>query len=568
MDEKQKLRIIDNMVGNVAGLILTGLWIIAYRENIILLQFWQLCSFLAGFWSINALLTYTFLSGKNLKHRHPSLALTQIIWACFWVLISHFLIIQYQGAITILVLLVLLFGILRLPFKHFLPITIWINLSYIIHMWAKQRIIPNYDLYEDIIYWVVLSFALLISLTLNLSTQALKARLTRNQERLKKALETKSRFLANMSHEVRTPMNGIIGTTELLQYTELNTEQKQYIDIIKNSSTLLLSIINDVLDLSKIEAGKLTLEKTSLNLQDIAKESINMFSHNLQHKAITLELNYDEKLPSTFIGDGFRIRQILLNLISNAIKFTQEGSISINVMADKATSPNRTIQPIKIEVIDTGIGIEESKLSVIFSEFGQADDSTTRLHGGTGLGLSICQQLAQAMGGDITVTSQVSKGSTFTVTLPLMVGNASLYSSPTNTDSLKNKCILLAEDNGVNQILMKKILERLQIKTLIANDGLEAIQIFERSLDSKQPIDLILMDCQMPQLDGLESTRHIRKLPQGKHIPIIAITANSSPQDRQEIASSGMNDMISKPVDRNQLEHLLVQYMSHSNTPV
>ncbi len=382
------------------------------------------------------------------------------------------------------------------------------------------------------------------------------------------ANKTKSQFLANMSHEIRTPMNGIIGMTELLQQEHLTSKQSEYVEMIRSSANSLLVIINDILDLSKIEAGKLTLEKVPYNIQELIYTITAPFKIQAEQKGILLNIDVNPSLPSSVFGDPTRLRQIVNNLLSNAMKFTSSGSVTLRVSIEDCRADVCTMG---FAVIDTGTGIPKDKLGLIFDSFSQADISITRKYGGTGLGLTISQKLIQMMGGEgMSVRSTFGSGSTFSFMLPFEMNTqvkpqiSPALDVPTidhrgahpllSDDELQPLDILVAEDNAVNQTLIRALLEPAGHKVTIVSNGLQAIEAY-----SEHAFDCILMDGSMPEMDGLEATRQIRKLEQetGLHIPIVALTASALKSDRDQFLQAGMDEYITKPIDTLQLKQVL-----------
>jgi len=378
------------------------------------------------------------------------------------------------------------------------------------------------------------------------------------KDRAEEMSQAKGEFLANMSHEIRTPMNGVIGTLQLLSDTKLGAAQQEYIDTAHKSAHSLLTILNDILDLSKIEAGKLNIELIPLDIREIVSELITLHSMTAEEKVIQLYADIDEQLPQVLIGDPTRIRQILANLISNALKFTEKGHVLVKI---SVVSSDDKYADIRMEVEDTGVGIREEIKDKLFNEFTQADGSTTRKYGGTGLGLAIVKQLVEMMQGHFGVESIPGEGSTFWFEVNLGISAEQTIRQPLDQEmEFKGKLsgrVLLVEDNPINQMVAQKMLEKIGIQATLAADGQEALNMLDQD-----EFDAVLMDCQMPVMDGYEATRRIREQGALLKLPVIAMTANVMEGDREKCIEVGMNDYIGKPFVEADLKKTLARWIS------
>jgi len=373
------------------------------------------------------------------------------------------------------------------------------------------------------------------------------------------AVKAKQQFLSNMSHEIRTPMNAIIGFTKVLLKTEPTAKQKEYLLAIKTSGDALIVLINDILDLAKVDAGKMTFEQIPFRMADSILAMLHLFETKIMEKNLKLIKEYDDNIPEVLVGDPVRLHQIILNLISNAVKFTSKGKItvSVNLLHE---DENQAI--IRFSVADTGIGISETKIGKIFENFQQASSGTSRLYGGTGLGLAIVKQLVEPQGGTITVKSKIDEGTTFSFVLSFLKTTAEAAPEPEHLEldiEIKGIKVLVVEDITLNQLLMKTLLDDFGFERDVADNGKIAIEMMQ-----KKSYDVVLMDLQMPEMNGFEATDYMRNTMKS-NVPIIALTADVTTADLAKCKLVGMNDYIAKPVDERLLYSKIIGLIKRYN---
>lgn len=420
------------------------------------------------------------------------------------------------------------------------------------HRWVRAQAFPVYD--DQGIRVRMVGIAEDIT-----ESKAIQTALVKAKQDAESANQAKTEFLTNMSHELRTPLNGILGMLQLTRDTKLNTEQFEYIDTAISSSKVLLNVINDILNIAQIEAGKLILHGQLFSIHEILETIYKFFKHSALSKNVTFTMEVEPGLPTYLIGDEIRIRQILFNLVGNSVKFTENGSIHVHAqllpirkIANRAT--------ILFTISDTGIGIPSDKIDYVFESFTQVDGSYTRRYQGTGLGLGIVKNLVNQMNGTITVDSDLGEGTTLYVTLELEIPSneqIALYSNDKTITPSNHKAysILIVEDDRVNQIAISKMLRKMGHSVTCVNNGQKALNELKDTT-----YDCVFMDIQMPIMDGIEATniiRHSQKMSHLSNIPIIALTAHAMPQDREKFLAMGMNDYIAKPVTIDQLHAAL-----------
>lgn len=518
----------------------------------------------------------------QMKERHPTLArvmqgtgvaLVALGIASFFIDIALALVLCTVTVIVVLALN-LLAAALRIR-EGFRPACYFVLAFLPLAVLAIFFVMSNFNLIDS--SWVIdhafeigsaleawlLSFALASRFTLleaeneriqREATQQLEKRVRERTRELHHALNARSEFLAVMSHEIRTPLNGILGTVDMLRDTPLTPEQQLKVHVIEQSGNTLLQLINDILDYTRIEAGKLPIQPERINLEAVVRESVALFEHPALINGITLDIRIDDSVRECCEGDSVRIRQVLVNLVSNAVKFTENGTVTVQVARDPANHDY-----VLLEVIDTGIGISNSRKNELFQLFQQGDASSRRRYGGTGLGLAISRQLVELMGGEIGVRDNpAGRGACFWFRLPLPVTTpaAPACDEPLH-ETLRPRRLLIVDDNHVNLLVAQGLARKLGHEVEVAESGPEAIAVL---LNDPRPFDLILMDCEMPDMDGMETAREIMRLQNGGRIadvPVVALTAHAVPDKIRQCHEAGMVSHIAKPINRDKLDREL-----------
>ncbi|MBR5420802.1 MAG: response regulator [Lachnospiraceae bacterium] len=464
-----------------------------------------------------------------------------------------------------------LFLMLRVLLEYFV---ITFAILILMGIFQPDVITVFFEMSQYVTYITMYAFAGVAMIFITYSVEKYKREMEEKNELAQEALEAKGNFLANMSHEIRTPMNAIYGMAELLEKQDFAPEEKEYVAVIKRSSENLLSIINEILDFSKVDSGRIEISEEPYDMNELLQDVVTIIEIRMQDKHIRLQLEIDPNLPRGLIGDETRVRQILINLLNNAVKFTNEGSVTLEIhWEDESAIYNMDCGRLTIAVRDTGIGISQENIRKLFTAFGQIDTRKNRNVEGTGLGLAICKGITDAMGGEITVSSEEGYGSVFTVVLRQKIHDATPcnFTADRMEDPHPKKAfapdfaapkarVLIVDDNTVNRQVAQQLMKLFAVDAEAVSSGPEAIELIR---DKKERYDLIFMDHMMPFMDGVEATGVIRDLPEdyARYVPIVAISANAIQGVEQQFLDAGMNDYISKPIRVEQLAIILKRWL-------
>ena len=597
---------INTTVACIGGVMQSLVLVYAVFNQYSLLNVSGLIGYLAIFWLVNISFVAFIYFGFNLRFKDPSLSIPQMMWALATSLFVVTFLTELQPLIYLMMFSVMIYGIFQLNEEQFIRFPVITVIAFgFIQCWVYIQ--QGGVVWDYLLTWAVFSFCLWSLVSLCLSFLKLRNRLKQKNQELEDALAVKSQFLANMSHEIRTPMNGVLGILDILLDSGLPGQQQRYVSIANSSAKTLLNLINDILDLSKIEAGKLELESVEFSpLQEIF-DTVNTFAFAASKK--DLALMFDpvewENMPTVVCGDPGRLRQVINNLLSNAIKFTDKGSVRVRI---RSSFVDQETCQLNIDIEDTGIGMSPEQLQHLFQPFTQAHESITRLYGGTGLGLSISKHISDLMGGRIDVESEVGNGSRFRLEIqlplaktrdaasqggssqslgkrfsefgPLPVDLAKFLdvdaepvkkplgldkskSSSSSNNDLKQFSILLVEDNLINQKVAKILLEQSGYQVTVADNGQMALEILQADKQGDR-YQLLLMDCQMPVLDGYQTTLKIREGVAGddyRQVPIVALTAYAMSGDREKCLAAKMDDYVAKPINNEILNNCIQKWL-------
>ena len=560
----QRLRLRRTLYAAAGGIVLSLVGWIALDYGILRLSPTAFGVTSALFWLGNICIIATIRSGANLRLGDPSMTLFQTFWATFWIFLFIYFLDAHRHVLLMIYLLVMIFGAFRLRLREFLSITLAAVSAYALIIVALTRFEPGaVDVHAELstlfVFAVVMLAFSLLGAEANQMRQTIGKRnreliAARNLARAEN--EAKNRFLATVSHELRTPLHSVLAVSDILRDAQLKPEEQHFLRMARAAGEQLMTLVESMLDLSRLDQQRLTLEPEDFDLHQTIQQIVRSMSVNAEEHGLALNARIESGVPVQVHGDGKRLREILVHLLSNAIKFTPSGTVHVTVRTD-SISPDQVL----ISVADTGIGIAEQDQQGVFEPFSQVDSSITRQRGGAGLGLTLCQRLTSLMGGTIWLDSTNGQGSTFHIAVPLAESahpNASLSDADGDTQlglvlgpDADQPRILSVDDSEDNRLLVRRFLNRSPVEVIEAANGAEALELFRT-----QHFDLVLMDVHMPVMDGLQATREIRRLEKDlNQVPtlIAALTADALSIDKQQYVDAGCNAYLSKPISRDEL---------------
>lgn len=536
--KKQAIRLGNTLLAALGGVVFTAITIAAYLNGDLFISGPYLAAGLGFFWLVNLLFVLLVKTGLNQRFKEPALTIPQMIWASTSTLSGIFIGQNWDGSFYILVLLTMMFGVFRVGLKQYNGYTFYIVALALVLVLTRHWVWASQELMRNLVYWLTFAFSAIAMTRLCSSIVTLRNRLRAKNDELSEALEARSFFLANMSHEIRTPMNGVLGMLDIVLRSDLQDDQRRYLNIAQSSANGLLTIINDILDFTKMEAGKLKIVEAPVALEAFVTEVLTAFAARAQQKNIELILDLSPSLPAMINCDEVRLRQILNNLIGNALKFTERGQIIVRIFEEPEANLVWQIQ-------DTGIGIAQIQQQNLFESFTQADASSTRNFGGAGLGLAICKQLLELMDGDISLSSEPGQGSCFSFNIPLRRA-LSEQTQAEESYNLEGKRVLVVDDNENNVLILKEQLSS-QGAQVSAYDCSEQALLYLRQCLERE-IDIALLDMQMPNIDGLALIAMLRQFELFEHLPVVLLTSDLVEPQPKIMAQLNICACLHKPV--------------------
>jgi two-component system sensor histidine kinase/response regulator len=549
---QQAIRLTNTLLAAAGGLVLSAALMFGSAQGYVVIPILWLALAQVFFWSVNIAFILIIRSGYNLRFEDPALSVPQMYWATTCAILAIPISTHLDLVLYLMVLITVVFGIFRASERQFNVLCAYVILGILAMHGLRELVIPGSFTWDTWMQWLVFSFCAVTLTRLCQALVKLRNRLREQNQELKEALQAKNYFLANMSHEIRTPMNGVLGMLDIALNADLPDDARRYLGIAQSSANALLIIINDILDFSKMEAGKLRIEPVAFDLEHLVNDVVAAFSAKAEAKKLELILDIAPDTPLHVKADPVRLRQVLNNLVANALKFTEQGEIVV------AVEPRRLDGRLELlwSVKDSGIGIAKEKQHELFASFTQADASTTRLYGGTGLGLAICKQLCQLMGGSIGVESEPGRGSRFFFTLPAETAEAEVARTldPYDPNLLTGKRVLVVDDNATNRLVLRKQLEHQGASVVEAEDAASALA----HLEEDPAISITLLDMQMPKVDGVMLAQQIRTRWPGREMIMVLLSSSLQEIEIGMLRSLGISASLYKPVPPQRLLRALV----------